>query len=121
MFAVVIGCGDQAKSDPYIDENNVPRYKNTEEMGKHYPHINIEGQKVDYDVDIKWYFYKDTRIPAMWLEVGGSLTEVPDRVLYRTGRKMPDGSYEQYFDGKWQKAKPPKQEKLPPITDSNFT
>lgn len=101
---LVAGCSSELY-EHYTDESQILRYESIEAMGIANPRIIVDGQKLEYDADVKWYFYKGTRIPALWAEFGGDETTVPERVLYITGRVLPNGEYEQYQDGKWVKVK----------------
>lgn len=55
----------------YVDEANVRGdFPNTEELGKAYPRIIIDGVKCDYDPDQKWFVHADYRCRVMWLGIG---------------------------------------------------
>ena len=100
----------------FVDEAQILKYNSTEAMGQAHPKIVVDGAKLEYDADTKWYYYQGTKIPALWMEFGGGPSTPPERVLAATGRYLPNGDYEHYKDGKWQKAKSPKKQELPTLS-----
>jgi hypothetical protein len=55
----------------YVDEANITGdFPNTEELGKAYPRIIIDGVKCDYDPEQKWFVHAALRCRVMWMGFG---------------------------------------------------
>lgn len=67
----------------YVDEANIRGdFPSTEELGKVYPRIIIDGVKCDYDPDQKWFVHADLRCRVMWMGIGDQKI-LMDRVDFR--------------------------------------
>lgn len=66
-----IGDLESLKDSPvYIDESEIPPLLRDVEMGAAYPHIVIDGEKLDYHADRGYYCYAGSKDRAMWLGFG---------------------------------------------------
>lgn len=73
------------KSDAvvYVDECNIRgEFPNTEDLGKAYPHIIIDGVRCDYDPEQKWFVHAALRCRVMWMGIGDGKI-LMDRVDFR--------------------------------------
>ena len=91
-----------ASGPRYVDESRIPCvYGDNEAMGKLYPHIIIEGEKLDYHAKDKHYHFARGGPRAIWMEIGGDEKTPPKRILGSSQRDLPDGSIEEWKGGKW--------------------
>jgi hypothetical protein len=92
-------------SSVYIDESSLPGDLPTKELGKKYPRIIVDGQKLDFDAADGWYHYAGTDVRAGFMVLSTAFDDNPataNYVLATPDRKNPvTGATEIYKDGKW--------------------
>lgn len=104
----------------YVDESRVPHFETTEQLGDAFPHIIVDGEKLDYLRDKKWFHYaSDHGQRSLWIEFQSREGGMPSRLLLEPHRKNKEtGKAEVFADGRWVEAGPEADEminSLPPL------
>jgi hypothetical protein len=106
-LVALVGCSS------YVDESKIEGYfLDTKNMGKEYPYVIIDGQKLEYNEEKEWYYYADTDIPALWLEYQNKFGKISRMLASVTRYDKQTKRWQDYRDGAWRDR--PASDQLPP-------
>jgi hypothetical protein len=101
VSVTAFGCGPS-----YVDLASVPKVPGgTKALAEKYPHVVIDGKRLDFSPKRQSYVYAGTDVRALWMSIGGDDKTPPKLILSTPERRLPDGTVE-WFDGHYWRKKP---------------